>query len=166
MIDLGTIFSVIIGGVLTLLGTLLANYLQYRSEKRESQRERAKERFAEVRRYLEACLQFADSVSIPARIGPEKFDPKKANEWIALMADLCESWKSLPVNTAARVIYIEDEKTLQWLKQVDTIKLLFYFNYQDFIHTRILVNLEDRLQELQQLAAQISARLDQLFDQI
>lgn len=40
MIDISTVVSTLIGGLLILLGTLLANYLQYRSEERKFNKQR------------------------------------------------------------------------------------------------------------------------------
>jgi len=165
MIDCKDAFSVLIGGAITLLGTLLAHYLQYRSEQRRLRKERIKERFAEVRRYLTACLEFADLVSIPTTLG-EKFEQRQYKEWIKLMSDHLDNWKSLPASGSARVLYVEDEKLLQCLKQIDTFRMLFYINYREFIDKGQMIHLEDEIEELKGLAVKAGARLDKLLDKI
>lgn len=166
MIDLEIIFSVIVGGILTLLGTFLGNYLQYRSEERRSKKERTKERFKEVRRYLAACLGFADLISIPATLGPQGFGASEAKEFLDLVSSHLDEWKSLPVSSSARVIYVEDETVLQWLKRIDELRLSFYLNYRSLIEEGQMIRLEDKRKELLDLSSKASARLDQLVDRI
>lgn len=166
MIECEIVFSVIVGGGLTLLGTLLANHLQYRSERRRAKRERARERFAEVRRYLTACLQFADLISIPTTMGPEDFGASEAKEFVKLVSDHLDEWNSLPVSTSAKVIFVEDEKVLQWIKRMNELRLYFYLNYRTLIKEGQMISLDDERKELQDLAAKVSARLDQLIDRI
>ena len=166
MVDLGIIFSVVIGGVLTLLGTLLANYLQYRSEERKLKKERAKERFEEVRHYLTACLEFVDLVSTPTVLGPDKFGRNVFDEWIKLVADHLDTWRSLPVSGSARVLFVEDEELLQGLKQIDDLRLSFYINYRELVTKGQMMQLDDEREELQKLAARVGARLDDLLDKI
>lgn len=129
-------------------------------------KEQAKERFAEVRRYLTVCLEFIDLVSIPTTLGPENFGPGAVKEWIELISNHYERWKSLPINTSARTILVKDEKVLQWLKEIDILKAQFYFNYQSLIKTGRMINLDDKREEVKQLAAKVAARLDQLLYQI
>jgi hypothetical protein len=166
MIDLGIIFSVVIGGVLTLLGTLLANFLQYRSEERKLRKEQAKERFREVRRYLTACLDFVDLISIPTTMGPDHFGQHEMREWIRLVSEHFDSLKSLPVNGSARVLFVEDEEVLQGLKQIDELRLLFYLNYQGLIKNGQMIPYDDKREELKKLSVRVGVRLDELLDKI
>ena len=61
MIDGGTIVAVAVGGALSLLGTVLANYLQYCREREHRKKDRMRERMRSGRRwgYLvgEGCLR-------------------------------------------------------------------------------------------------------------
>jgi hypothetical protein len=164
MVDWGTILSVVIGGTVTLLGTIVANCLQYRSEERRSRKERAKERFEEVRHYLTVCLEFVDLVSIPSALGPDQFGESQLREWRELIRDHFDTWKSLPVSGSARVLFVQDEEVLQWLKRVDVLRALFWINYQSLAQTAQMKRLGKECEELQQLAAKIGARLDKLLD--
>jgi hypothetical protein len=166
MIDPAIVFSVIVGGGLTLIGTLLGTYLQYRSEERRSRKERTKERFKEVRRYLAVCLGFADLISTPTTMGPQSFGSGETKEFLDLVSSHLDEWKSLPVSSSARVLYVEDEKVLQWLKQIDELRLTFYLNYRSFIEHGQMIRLEDKRKDLQDLSAKVSARLDQLVDRV
>jgi hypothetical protein len=168
MIDYGTIFSVLVGGVIALLGTLLANYLQYRSEQRRLRRERIEERIAEVRRYLVSCLEFADFTSIPTRAKQlgDVFGLSQFEEWNKLASDLIANIHSLPARGSARVLFIEDKEVLQLLERFDMLKLTFFFYYRSFIRDREIEPLEDEREELKELAAEIGSRLDRLLDEI
>lgn len=166
MIDLEIVFSVIVGGALTLLGTLLGHYLQYRSERRSARKQRTRERFRGVRRYLSVCLQFADLISIPATVRSPEFGVREMKEFGELVASHLDEWNSLPVSSSARVIFIDDEEVLQWLKEMDEIRLRFYLNYRSLIKEGRMIDLEEQREELKELAAKASARLDELADRI
>ena len=168
MIDYGTIFSVLAGGVIALLGSLLANYLQYRSERRRLRRERTKERFAEVRHYLISCLEFADWMSLPANIKKvgDDFESSQFEEWMELVSDHFDSVKSLPAGGSSRVIFVEDKEVLQLLERLDILKRRFFSYYRSFIRDREIKSLEDERKELKELAAEIGARLDGLLDEV
>jgi len=129
-------------------------------------KDQARVRFAEVRRYLTICLEFIDLVSIPTTLGPENFGPGAAKEWIELISNHYESWKSLPINTSARTMFVKDEKVLQWLEEIDVLKAQFYLNYQSLIKTGSGKNLDDKREEVKRLAAKVAARLDQLLYKI
>jgi hypothetical protein len=163
-----TIFSVVIGGVMALLGSLLANYLQYLSERRGLRREQIKERIAEVRRYLVSCLEFADFTVIPARVEQlgDHFGPKQLEEWNEFASDLITSIHSLPARGSARVLFIEDKEVLQLLERFDMLRLKFFLYYRSFLKDKKIESLEDERKELKELGAEIGARLDKLLDEI
>jgi len=163
MIDLYIVFSVCLGGLLTLLGTLLANYLQYRSEERKLRKARTVENLKEIRRYLVACLDFADSVSIPTTYGINNFGGSEAKEWIEIMTHRFNEWKSLPASGSARVLYTADEEILKGLKQIDQIRVMFLLNYQAIIHGEPIAHLDSEREDLKRIAAQLNSRLDELF---
>jgi len=164
MIDVNILFSVCIGGVLTLLGTLLANYLQYRSEERKLRKARTIENLKEIRRYLVACLDFADSVSIPTTYGINKFGETEIKEWLEIMTHRLNEWKSLPASGSARVLYTADGEILKGLEKIDQIRVMFLLNYQAIIHGELIAQLDSEREELKRIAAHLNSRLDELFD--
>lgn len=163
VIEYNTIFSVCIGGLLTLLGTLLANFLQYRSEERKRKIERKKERFAEIRRYLAVCLEFADLTTIPATMGEERFDHNAFDEWEDLINKHQKKWESLPVHGSGRVLYVDDKKIIDWLSKIDQLKIFFYAHYYVMIKDREIVSPKEKLDELKDLTQKVSNRLDVLL---
>ncbi|HBG75014.1 MAG: hypothetical protein A2X25_07065 [Chloroflexi bacterium GWB2_49_20] len=160
------IISVLIGGILTLLGTLLANYLQYRSEQRHRKKELAKERFSEVRRYLITCLEFVDLVSIPTSIGLENFDSVALAEWENSVKEHHEKWKNLPVSGSARVLFVGDKQILDGLSQIDKLRIRFYLNYLDMTDKRKMILLDEQREELKRIAASVGKHLDKVIDEI
>ena len=164
MVNLDIIFSVCIGGVLTLIGTLLANYLQFRSEEHRRKNEVTKERLAEVRRYLEICLEYADMVSIPTTLGPEHFGKRSFDEWITHMRKHLEKWETLPISGSARVLYTNDKIILEGLSKIDKLRLVFYANYLNMIDKGQMVHLKDQLEELKNDAKTVGKRLDELLE--
>jgi len=166
MINLEIVFSVLIGGILTLLGTLLANFLQFRSEQRRLKTELAKERLAEVRRYISECLKFVDLVSIPTTLGPKQFQKDAYEEWVSAMSEHFEIWKTLPVNGSARVLYVSDKEILEGLAQIDKLKTGFYIQYLSMIENRKMLQLDEKREELKEIAMKIGQRLDKILVEI
>ena len=167
MINLETIFSVLIGGILTLIGTLLANFLQFRSEQRRLKTELTKERLTEVRRYISTCLEFVDLVSIPNTFGPEQFQRDSyAEEWVSIVSEFFEKWKALPVNGSARVLFVSDKEILDGLAQIDKIKIGFYLDYLNVIEKGKIIQRDEKREELKEISIKIGKRLDKILDEI
>jgi hypothetical protein len=164
MISSEIVFSVLIGGILALLGTLLANFLQYRSEQRHLKTELAKERFTEVRRYISTCLEFVDLVSIPTSLGTEDFGQESYAEWVIIIKEHYEKWKALPVSGSARVLFTNDKEILDGLTQIDKIRIDFYLNFRNMIDKRKMIQLDDKREEIKRIAQKIGQRLDKILE--
>jgi hypothetical protein len=166
MINLEIVFSVLIGGILSLLGTLLANLLQSRSEQRRLKTELAKERLAEVRRYISTCLEFVDLVSIPTTLGSKNFGKDAFAEWIKNVDEHLEKWRDLPASGSARVLLVADKEILEELAQIDKLRIRFYLNYLDMIDKGKMIQLDDKREELKEIAIKAGQRLDKILDDI
>jgi hypothetical protein len=170
IVDWNVIFSVFIGGVLTLLGSLLANYLQYRTEKRNWKKERITERHGEVRKYMAYCLDFVDMVSKPNFIvntwGVEKITPASI-QWINNQSrELLNKINTLPVKGSSRVLYIDDDEIRKTLESIDGLLFLFTMSYDKLFEKGIVLDLEDKRSELKKLAEIVNKRLDYLVDKL
>jgi len=78
VIELGTIMAVVVGGPLSLLGTVLANYLQYCREREDRKKDRMRER---VQRYLAVFLELADWVCVVASSFGGRLKEGEYAEW-------------------------------------------------------------------------------------
>jgi len=166
VIDYPVILSVLIGGAITLAGTILANHLEHRSQQRAFKKELAKERLAEVRRYISACLEFVDLISIPTILGPGDCDRRSVAEWIGHINRHFEKWESLPVAGSARVLFVSDPEILEGLTRIDSIRLRFYHYYLDLIDGRKQVPVDGQREELKEIAERIGKRLDEVLEKI
>jgi hypothetical protein len=166
MINIEIVFSVLMGGILTLLGTLLANFLQYRAEQRRMKTVLAIERLAEVRRYISVCLEFVDLVSIPTVLGVENFGADTFAEWESSIKEHHEKWKDLPSSGSARVLFVSDKEILDGLIQIDKLRIIFYFNYLDMIEKRKMSQLDEKRNELKDIAIKVGLRLDKILSEI
>jgi hypothetical protein len=166
MINIEIIFSVLIGGVLTLLGTLLANFLQFRTEQRRVKIEITKERLSEVRRYISACLEYVDLMSIPTTLGPKGFEKDAFKEWMENVDANYQAWKNLPASGSARVLLVDDREILADLAEIDKFRVKFYANYLNMIDRGTMLQLDDSREELKELATKVGKRLDKMLDEI
>jgi hypothetical protein len=166
MINPEIVFSVLVGGILTLLGTLLAHFLQFRSERRRLRTELAKERLAEVRRYISICLEYVDLVSIPTTLSPKGFGKDAFDEWIKSIDEHLKEWGNLPASGSARVLLVDDEEILEGLAQIDKLRILFYLNYLDMIDKGEMIQLDDKREELKEIAMKVGKHLDKILDEI
>lgn len=174
----GIIFSVVIGGVLTLLGTLLANFLQYRSEQRKRRRERVEERLAEVRGHLMACYEFADWMSILTLSREELEQRGQLEGFIQLTeivsdSDYFRRLESPPVKAYPLVFFVEDKELLQWFERINALVGWIYFNHQGVIgggkgvvEREQVMLFRHRCKELKELVVKAGARLDELLDKV
>jgi len=166
MNNIEIVFSVLVGGILSLLGTLLANLLQYRSEQRRQKKELTKERLSEVRRYIITCLEFVDLVSIPTTLGPDDFGADALAEWESSIKEHHEKWKSLPASGSARVLFVNDKEIIDGLAQIDKLRIRFYLNYSDMIGKGEMALLDEKREELKKVATRVGQRLDKFIDEM
>jgi hypothetical protein len=161
-IDLKTVFAVCIGGILTLLGTLLSNYLQFRTEQRHLKKERFETRFAEVRRYLVLCLRFGDLIAKPPQ---GKFESVEWQVWTKEVLELVTEWRTLPVFGSARVLFVDDKEILANLQKMDSLWPGF-LAYSEAKFTLSEPISPDVKQQLKSLCAEVGARLDAILDSV
>jgi hypothetical protein len=162
-VSLDIIFSVIIGGAITLIGSLLATVLEERRQARNRRRDRTIERYLEVRGFIQASLEFADIAYQPRKLGPELFGQGQAREWLEDLRGILQQWRTLPVRGSARALYVDDEELLKLLGQLDNLTFLFYLNAKELFDRGRMADLDDKLTELRNAATAASQRLDELI---
>jgi hypothetical protein len=163
MDSIQTTLAVMLGGVLALLGTLLANFLQYRAEIRNRRREILLQRLNEIRRYIQACLEFADLAYRPMILGSHLFRPEDTKDWILEITRELEQWRTLPVKGSARVLYTDDPDLLRVLRQIDGLTFQFYLNAKLAYESGKMADTDDKLEELKTTASKASSILDRLM---
>jgi len=136
--DSAQFLSAIIGGAFVLFGTVVANWLQYRSQLREFKRERLKERFVEVEHYLCACLEFLDLVT-QYRDRASEFgstflypDSVQHEEWAVAMGRQRESWASLPARGSARMLLVPDAEVRRKMEEIERLRSSIYSTVEQY----------------------------------
>jgi len=165
--ELGTVLAIVIGGSITLLGTLLANYLRYRAEKRDRKRERLSERMSEVRRFVMACADFADTICLPLQLMGEKWGEAEYEEWKEMVSDQAQSWRRLPAGGSSVVIFVEDDQLMGLLRDIARFTARFYVYYRWLVAGRWVPDkaVSER-DELRSIAAKARSRMDELVDKV
>ena len=162
-IEWGTILSIVIGGAITLLGTLLSTWLQHHAERRELKRERLKEEFAKIREYLRSSLNLAN-LFVSLR-GIETDDPLVTEDFMKQFLKEYECWISLPVSSVTWFLFTEDKETIEYLGEfaglmtsiVNKVSGPFEMDPKVIDHT------EKRLKEL---AGKVNTRLNVLLGEV
>ena len=164
---MGTALAVVVGGSITLLGTLLANYLRYRAEKRDRKRERLSERMSEVRRFVMACLDFADTICLPLQLMGEKWGEAEYDEWKEMVSDQAQLWARLPAGGSSVVVFVEDDQLMELLREIARLTARFYVYYRWLVAGRSVpdkaVSERDQLRDF---AEEARSRMDELVDKV
>jgi len=167
---LGTILAVVVGGGLSLLGTLLANYLQYRRERRARERERLRERCAEVRRYVIRLLRLVDllfDVAEAHEKGEEQKLRRGSSELRQRLDDYWQSWDYSPVEGSPLVMFVYDHELTAILADIDVVSDGVAAAMKEYMEDGVTREHVDKLRdELRDLAEQASRRMDQLEDNV
>jgi hypothetical protein len=157
------VLSIVLGGTLALLGTLLANYLSERVQAKERQRQVLTDRLIEVRRFIQACLEFVDIAYRPKRLGLAMGERLDRAEWIAELTDELNTWKRLPVKGSARALYTDDPDLLIELNKLDELAFLFYLNAKIAYQEGKIAEIDDKYEDIKAVAARASSIVDNLI---
>ena len=158
------ILPILLGGALTLLGTLLANYLSYRAQAKDRRRQMLVDRLNEVRRFIQACLEFADVAYRPKRLGLEIAVRQEKAEWVAELTEELNTWKHLPVKGSARALYTDDKDLLETLSKLDSLAFIFYLNARMAFQGGKIADIDDKYEEIKTVATQASRVVDRLIN--
>ena len=150
-----------------MLGTLLANYLRYRAEKRDRKRERLTERMSEVRRFVMACLDFADTICLPLQLMGEKWGQAEYEGWKDMVSDQAQLWRRLPAGGCSVLIFVEDDQLMGLLTDIARLTARFYVYYRWLAAGRSVPDkaVSER-DELRGIAAKARSRMDEMVDNV
>ena len=163
VVDSATISAVLVGGVITLLGTLVANYLQHRAEKRERRRQRLEQRLEEVRRYVMNVLRFADLVCDGARI--ENQPDLHFSHWVQSVRECVDQWGYRPVSGSPLVLFVADEELRALVEEFGSTGEELLGAFAELMSTGTFMEEAITVRErLKHLAERATKRADELVD--
>ena len=158
--------SIMLGGAITLIGTLLSNWLQYRAEARNLKRGRLQERFDKIREYLCSWLHMVNLV-----VTWEEFEKtegvKDAVE--GLIKRELEALLELPVKPYTYHLYVRDRQALMLMSQFESLTTWFGAHSYELVRGQRPTNmpeLRERQQALRDLTSKVSERLDKLLESV
>lgn len=166
VMDWGTVVGVVVGAAASLGGTALADWLQYRGQRKERRRERRAGRYEEVRRVLISAVGLADLMSVPEKVelmGEGAFGEREFKDWAGRMSAQVDEWGRLEA-TWAPELFVRDPELLQLLRRIAVLKGFFGLSYLQLRRTGGMVGVEDECEEMRRLAARAQNRMDELVE--
>ena len=161
--------------LIVAIAEVYATVRQHRQAQESLRNQDQAEQFAEVRRYLEACVRLADLLMeyrhetrgrLPAA---RRWRQEDVGEWKKRASEHVRMLKNLPVATSARTVIVRNNEVLERLEQVDKQCGSWLSCYDSVMMHGHFVTFHERggaegkRDELVGLAGSLSRRLDELL---
>ena len=163
---LAGVCGAVVGGGATVLAAVLAVRHESSRERAERRRERRETRLDEVRKFMAACLDFADLVCTPYQLEAEStWGDSDWQWWAQTMGELEERFQGLPAGGSSIVVYLDDEEVMTVLRKMARLTARIWV-WSRFPGRGLAIPSEvvQRRDELRQLASEAQARIEELVE--